>query len=33
MPPGKEDKEEFAQDVGGGDVEIVFQSWEGDVAV
>ena len=33
MPPGKEDEEEFAQDVGGCDVEVVFQGADGDVAV
>jgi len=33
MPPWEEDEEEFAQDVGGGDIKIVLQSWEGDVAV
>ncbi len=24
MPPGEEDEEEFAEDIGGGDVEVVF---------
>ncbi len=33
MPPREEDQENLAQDVGGGDVEVVFQSWNGDVAV
>ena len=33
MAPGEEDEEEFAEDVGGGNVEVVFQGWDGDVAV
>jgi len=33
MAPWKEDEEEFAEDVGGGNVEVVFQSWERDIAV
>lgn len=33
MPPGKEDEEEFAQHVRRGDVEVVFQGADGDVAV
>ena len=33
MPPREEDKEDLSQDVGGGDVEVVFQSWDGDVSV
>lgn len=33
MPPREEDKKNLAQDVGGRDVEVVFQSWDGDVAV
>lgn len=33
MPPREKDEENLAQDVGGRDVEIVLQSWDGDVAV
>ena len=33
VAPGKEDEEEFAEDVRGGDVEVVFQGGDGDVAV
>ena len=33
MAPGEEDEEEFAEDVGCADVEVVFQGWDGDVAV
>ena len=33
MPPGEEDEEDLSQDVGGRDVEVVFQSWNGDVAI
>lgn len=33
MPPGKKDEQEFAQDVGGRNVEVVFQGADGDVAV
>ena len=33
MPPRKEDKEDLAQDVGGRDVEVMFESWDGDVAI
>lgn len=33
MAPGEEDEEELAEDVGGGDVEVMFQGGDGDVAV
>ena len=33
MSPGEEDKEDLSQDIGGGDVEVVFQSRNRDVAV
>lgn len=33
MPPGKEDEEEFAQDIGGCDVEVVFQGADRDVTI
>lgn len=33
MPPRKEDKENLAQDVGSRDVEVMFESWDGDVAI
>lgn len=33
VAPGEEDEEEFAEDVGGGHVEVVFQGGDGDVAV
>ena len=33
MPPREEDEEEFAKDVGGCDVEVMFQGADGDVAV
>lgn len=33
MSPGEEHEGEFGEDVGVGDVEVVFQGWDGDVAV
>lgn len=33
MPPWKQNKQEFAQHVRGGDVEVVFKGADGDVAV
>lgn len=33
MPPREEDQENLAQDVGGRDVEVVFQSWDGYVSI
>ena len=33
MPPGEEDEEDLSQDVRGRNVEVVFQSWNGYVAI
>ena len=33
MAPGEEDEEEFVEDVGVGDVEVVFEGGDVDVAV
>lgn len=33
MPPREEDEEEFTEDVGGRNIEVVFQRGDGNVAI
>ena len=33
MPPREENKEDLAQDVGCRHIEVVFEGWDGDVAI
>lgn len=33
MPPWEKDESEFIQDVGVGNIEVVFESWYGDIAI
>ena len=33
MPPREKDEDNLAQNIGGRNVEVMFQSWDGNVAI